>query len=370
MAVMANLKAQSDYYNLRKPTAGDFLKDVKAKGYHAAWAEWSMWEAMRMSPADIMDVGGATYAFLINGCAPALNWTALFKPGETVRLRVINASAMTTFDVRIPGLKLTVVAADGSDIEPLEVEEFRIGVAETYDLHVRPEADQAYCIFAQAQDRTGYARGTLASRQGQTAPVPPMDPRPVRTMGDMGMDMQAMGGTRRGAALRLEELANNPSVDNVAAVVKSRLDEAGDGLDGNGRALLYYGDMRALVSSPALPPSRDVTLHLTGNMQRFTWGFDGKRFSQAEPIGLALGERVRFILINDTMMEHPIHLHGFLFALENGQDDAPPIKHTVNVKPAEKVSFVFTADTPGAWAFHCHLMYHMEAGMFRTVLVA
>jgi FtsP/CotA-like multicopper oxidase with cupredoxin domain len=165
-------------------------------------------------------------------------------------------------------------------------------------------------------------------------------------------------------------LKGQPQVDNVAISTQDRQGEAGNGLDGNGRLVLTYANLRALTSSNMVAPTREIEFHLTGNMERWVWGFDGKRFSEAEPIRVKLGERVRFALINDTMMEHPIHLHGFLFEVENGQGDRLPLKHTINVKPAERVSFVYTADLPGHWAFHCHLMYHMETGMFRTVLVA
>jgi len=395
MAVMANLKQQSSYYNLHERTVGDYLAEAKAKGLKATIDDWAMWAGMRMSPADIMDVSGATYTYLVNGQPPAANWTGLFKPGEKVRLRVINGSSMSTFDVRIPGMAMTVVAADGSDVEPVSVREFRIGVAETYDVIVQPE-DRAYTLFAQAQDRTGYARGTLAPRPGMSAEIPPMDPRPERTMVDMGMSM----GSKNMAGMNMKGMAGmapakpepklapaamvvnadgvdpktlkgNPQVDNLAEAVRSRLGEPGEGEEDNGRKVLVYTDLRALKPDPETrPPDRELQFHLTGNMRRFVWGFDGKTFSDSEAIRLKLGERVRFTLINDTMMEHPIHLHGYLFSLENGQDGALPLKHTLNVKPAEKTSVVFTADTPGHWAFHCHLMFHMESGMFRTVVVA
>ncbi|MBA3811750.1 MAG: copper resistance system multicopper oxidase [Caulobacteraceae bacterium] len=391
MTVIGNLKQQGNYYNFHQRTLGTFADDVKRKGFKATWTDWTMWGAMRMSPTDIMDVTGATYTFLVNGRPPAANWTGLFKPGERVRLRFINGAAMSTFDVRIPGLPLKVVAADGGDVDPVTVDEFRIGVAETYDVIVEP-GDRAYTLFAQAQDRTGYARGTLAPRPGMSAAVPPMDPRPMRTMTDMGMDgmgaMAGMEGMDAGAMAMAtgsaeapvvvnadgvdpESLEGQPMVDNVAMKTQSRQDQAGDGLDGSDRRVLTYGDLRALKpDTNTRPPSRDIEYHLTGNMQRWTWGFDGKKFSGSSPIHIELGERVRFVLINDTMMEHPIHLHGFLFSLENGQAGAAPLKHTVNVKPGERVGFVFTADTPGHWAFHCHLLYHMESGMFRTVVVA
>jgi CopA family copper-resistance protein len=423
MNIFSNLKEESDYYNFHQRTLGDFLKEAHEKGFGSTWANWSMWAKMRMGPTDIMDVSGATYTFLVNGRPPAANWTALFKPGERVRLRFINSGSMTTFDVRIPGLPLTVVAADGSDVQPVTVDEFRIGVAETYDVMVEPRSDLAYAIFAQAQDRSGYARGTLAPRPGMVAPVPPMDPRPVRTMTDMGtggmkgmnggptdakpggtapglnmsgmdmpgmdmpgMDMSGMSHAAMAAktsapakapiivnadGVDLRTMAGMPSVQSITSSPTSRLDEAGDGLDGSGRKVLVYADLRALTPDPdTRPPDREVQFHLTGNMERYVWGFDGKKFSQSKPVHVKLGERVRFTLINDTMMEHPIHLHGFLFSVENGQDGALPLKHTINVKPAEKMSFVYTADTPGRWAFHCHLLFHMDAGMFRTVLVA
>ncbi|HEY5106996.1 MAG TPA: copper resistance system multicopper oxidase [Caulobacteraceae bacterium] len=408
MAVVANLKQQGDYYNFHQRTLGTFVADTHRKGFEATLADWSMWGRMRMSPTDIMDVTGATYTFLVNGRPPAANWTALFAPGERVLLRFINSAAMSTFDVRIPGLPLTIVAADGSEVEPVAVDQFRIGVAETYDVIVTPSADQAYTIFAQAEDRTGYARATLATRAGMSAPVPHMDPRPLRTMADMGMAGMAMGGMKMsgsdrtgmdmgdaqkpadsmagmdmggGTAAKVpaanadrvdpKSLTGRVNVDNVAMETQDRQDEPGAGLAAEDRRTLVYADLKALKPGQEAPPAdRDIEFHLTGNMQRWTWGFDGKKFSQAGPIDVRLGETVRFVLINDTMMEHPIHLHGFLFSLENGNTGKLPLKHTVNVKPGERVGIVFIADTPGRWAFHCHLLYHMETGMFRTVLVA
>ncbi len=400
MTIVSNLKQQSDYYNYHRRTLGTFANDVRRDGLKPTLQERLMWGKMRMSPTDIMDVTGATYTFLVNGRAPAANWTALFNTGEKVRLRFINSSSMTTFDVRIPGLPLAIVAADGGDIEPVTVGEFRIGVAETFDVIVEPPEEMAYTIFAQAQDRSGFARATLAPRAGMAAAVPAMDPPALRTMADMGMggmagmagmdmskmDMSGTPGTGNDnpamAGLRPSDAAANadgvasaslhgdPNVDNVAMQPRSRLGEAGTGLENNGRRVLLYSDLKALQpATDTRAPSRDIEFHLTGNMERWVWGFDGKKFSQVGPIHVALGERVRFVLINDTMMEHPIHLHGFLFSLENGQDSHLPLKHTVNVKPGERLSFVFTADTPGHWAFHCHLLYHMETGMFRTVVV-
>jgi CopA family copper-resistance protein len=391
MSIVANLKQQSDYYDQQRRTLGTLRDDIGQSGLNSSLQDRLMWGRMRMSPTDISDVTGSTYTFLVNGQPPAANWTALFTPGERVRLRFINASAMTTFDVRIPGLPLTVVAADGSDIEPVSVGEFRIGVAETYDVIIAPPTDQAYTLFAQAQDRSGFARATLAPRSGMSAAVPALDPRPLRTLVDMGMgasmagmDMSSMKGMDMSAASRAaaptagpnapdvdrKPLPGEPDVDHTVAHPTDRLGEPGTGLENNGRRVLVYTDLRALNPDPdTRAPERTLEFHLTGNMERWVWGFDGRKFSQAGPVRIKLGERVRFVLINDTMMEHPIHLHGFLFSLENGHEGHLPLKHTINVKPGERLSFVYTADTPGHWAFHCHLMYHMETGMFRTVLV-
>jgi len=384
--IVSNLKFQSDYYNYGQRTLGTFVEDVNSKGLAATVADRLEWGKMRMSPTDILDVSGATYTYLLNGQPPGANWTALFRPGERVRLRFINGSSMSIFDVRIDGLPMTVVQADGNDVVPVTVDEFRISVAETYDVIVQPTADRAYTILAQAEDRTGYARGTLATRPGMTAAIPPMDPRPLRTMSDMGMggmqhgsmsgmDHGSMPGMNHGSMPGMEaspeakKLEGSVGVDNVAMMPTERLNRAGEGFP-PGRRVLAYTDLRATrPGSDPRPPSRDITLHLTGNMERFIWGFDGKKFSEAEPIVLQRGERVRFVLINDTMMEHPIHLHGLWSELENGQGAYRPYKHTINVKPGEKLSYLVTADVPGRWAYHCHLLYHMEMGMFREVRV-
>jgi FtsP/CotA-like multicopper oxidase with cupredoxin domain len=368
MTIVSNLKQQGDYYNHHQRTVGTFLSDVSRNGLGPTIEERLMWGRMRMSPTDIMDVTGATYTFLVNGQPPAANWTALFKTGERLRLRFINSASMSTFDVRIPGLSLKVVQADGGDVEPVQVDELRIGVAETYDVIVEPKIEQAYTVFAQAEDRSGYARATLAPRAGMSGLIPAMDPRPVRTLSDMGM--ASMTGMKMDG-VDPKGLDGQPYVDNVAMHAERRLTEAGDGLDGNGRQVLTYAQLKALVpAAPARPAEREIEFHFTGNMQRWVWGFDGKKFSEAPPVHVSLGERVRFVVINDTMMEHPIHLHGYVFEVENGQDGRLPLKHTINVKPGERMSFVYTADTPGHWAFHCHLLYHMETGMFRTVIVA
>src|SRR5262249_3092330 len=368
--IVSNLKFQSNYYNYGQRTLGTFIDDAQRKGLSKTVADRLEWGKMRMSPTDILDVSGATYTYLINGQPARANWTALFRPGERVRLRFINGSAMSIFDVRIDGLPMTVVQADGNDVAPVTVDEFRISVAETYDVIVQPEAHRAYTVFAQVEDRTGYARGTLAPRPGMAGAIPPMDPRPLRTMTDMGM-----GGMEHGEMPGMElspegkRLEGAVGVDNVAMMPTERLNRAGEGLP-QGRRVLSYADLRATrAGSDPRPLSRQMTLHLTGNMERFLWGFDGKKFSEAEPIVLQRGGRVRFVLINDSMMEHPIHLHGLWSELENGHGEYRPYKHTINVKPGGKLSYLVTADEPGRWAYHCHLLYHMETGMFREVRV-
>ncbi len=417
--VMGNLKFQADYYNRQQRTLGTFVQDVSRQGLAATISDRLMWGEMRMSPTDILDISGATYTYLINGQPPAANWTALFRPGERVRLRFINGSAMSIFDVRIPDLPMTIVQADGIDVRPVAVDEFRIGTAETYDVIVEPREDRAFTLFVQAEDRSGFARATLAPRAGMAAPVPPLDPRPMRTMADMGMEHGSMGGmpmdhgamsgmghgamaataptaaagmaggahAGHGAmpmpspAAPVASMGNGThspptylegrvGVDNVAMNTTSRIDDPGAGF-APGRRVLRYTDLQALTPARASrPPSRDIVLHLTGNMERFMWGFDGKKYSEApEPIVLRYGERVRFVLINDTMMEHPMHLHGMFSELENGHGEYRPLKHTVLVKPAERLSFLVDADAYGRWAFHCHLLFHMEAGMFREVRV-
>ncbi len=377
---------------------------------------------------DLADVGASVYTYLINGKPPLANWTALFEPGQRVRLRFINGSAMTYFDVRIPGLKMTVVAADGNAIVPVEVDEFRMATAECYDVIVKPDADRAYTIFVQPLSRGAYARGTLAPKRGMTAEIPPMDPVPTRTMLEMGKsmgdqsqmssmpaksDMHSMHaagnhGVRvmhhpfyitRPEIFGIEPLPQpgphtprfipapgtpvpvvqrdsvpikiGPSISSVAANPQPRLADPGDGVRDNGRRVLSYADLRALFPGvDGRPPSREIELHLTGNMSRYIWGFDGFAYPNAEPVRMKLGERLRIILINDTMMEHPIHLHGLWGELENGNGAYLPYKHTISLKPAEKLSYLVSADTPGHWAYHCHLLYHLEAGMFRAVIVS
>ncbi len=415
--VLAKLKKQSDYYNQHKRTVGDFIDDVSEMGWSAAVADRKMWAEMKMSPTDLADVSGYTYTYLMNGLAPDGNWTGIFKPGEKIRLRFINASAMTYFDVRIPGLKMTVVAADGQHVKPVSVDEFRIAVAETYDVIVEPDSEQAYTVFAQSMDRTGYARGTLAVQEGLSAPVPSPDPRPLIAMGDMGMDHGSMGGMDHGnmagmdhgsmagmdhgsmqggmAGMDHSQMAgmdhsgmagmagmagamqahpasetNNPLVDMQTMTPTHKLDDPGIGLRDNGRRVLTYSDLRSTFLDPdGREPSRTIELHLTGHMEKFSWSFDGIKFSDAEPLRLKYGERVRITLVNDTMMTHPIHLHGMWSDLEDANGNFLVRKHTIDMPPGSKRSYRVTADALGRWAYHCHLLLHMEMGMFREVRV-
>jgi FtsP/CotA-like multicopper oxidase with cupredoxin domain len=368
--IYATLKRQSDYYNFNKPTVGDFLADVRARGWNAARADQRMWNSMRMNPSDLADVGGYAYTYLLNGTAPAGNWTATFTPGQRVRLRIINGSSMSFFDLRIPGLKLTVVAADGQDIEPVSVDELRIGTAEVYDVIVTP-GDAAYTIFAQAMDRSGYARGTLAPRAGLAAEVPAPDAPVLLSMSDMGMHHEGMDHSQMGSPPTHAPAERGPIVDMQAAMVMPRLDDPGVGLRDNGRRVLTYGDL-ATLGGPidARDAAREIELHLTGHMERYIWSFNGQKFSAAAPLEFRHGERLRVTLVNDTMMTHPIHLHGMWSELVDPGGEFVARKHTVMVQPGQRLAYDVTADALGSWAYHCHLLYHMEAGMFRTVIVA
>ena len=472
--VMAKLKKQSDYYNHHKRTVGDFIDDVSKQSWSAAVADRKMWAEMKMNPTDLADVSGDTYTYLMNGQAPNGNWTGIFKPGEKLRLRFINGSAMSYFDVRIPGLKMTVVAADGQYVQPVSVDEFRIAVAETYDVIVEPVTEEAYTIFAQSMDRTGYARGTLAVREGLKAPVPAIDPRPLLTMDDMGMggmagmdhgsmagmgggdmkqgdmsgmagmdhskmqgmdqgDMTGMTGMGSGdmtnmagmdhskmagmdkgdmsnmagmdhskmagmdkgdmsnmagmAGMDHSQMAgmggmggemqshpasetNNPLVDMQAMNPTPKLNDPGIGLRNNGRRVLTYSDLKSTFQDPdGREPNRTIELHLTGHMEKFSWSFNGIKFSDAEPLRLKYGERLRITLVNDTMMTHPIHLHGMWSDLEDENGKFMVRKHTIDMPPGTKRSYRVTADALGRWAYHCHLLFHMEMGMFREVRV-
>jgi CopA family copper-resistance protein len=439
--VFAKLKKQSDYYNFHQRTVGDFLRDVRTKGLRPTLADRKMWGEMRMTPTDLADVSGYTYTYLLNGTAPAGNWTGIFKPGERVRLRFINGSAMSYFDVRIPGLKMTVVAADGQYVHPVTVDEFRIATAETFDVIVEPSGQDAFTIFAQSNDRTGFAAGTLAVREGLRAAIPHLDPRPMLTMADMGHggmghDMGAMGTEAQtpgaptpadpraghtmppaavpanppkgqatpqkptppdphaghaapqapaapdphaghdmsamtgGMQQHPDSESGNPLVDMQTMTPTSRLDDPGIGLRDNGRRVLTYADLRSLFDDPdGREPGRTIELHLTGHMERFAWSFNGIKFSGAEPLRLTYGERLRIVLVNDTMMTHPIHLHGMWSDIEDDTGQFHVRKHTVDMPPGTKRSYRVTADALGRWAYHCHLLFHMEAGMFREVRV-
>ncbi len=393
--VYANLKRMSDYYNYQLPDFQKFIQDARADGVGAALSKRRLWNQMRMNPADLGDVSATTYTYLANGASPAANWTALAKAGERVRLRLINGSSSTFFDVRIPGLKMTVVSADGQQVEPVTVEEIRMGVAETYDVIVEPTDDRAYTIFAQSMDRTGYARATLAPRPGMHAEVPPLDPKSWLTMEDMGMkmdggsmpgmDMSGMGdmqgmdmsgtdtkGTGSTPSMSMKGMkSRDPAVDMHVTSPDRGLDDPGPRLRGNGRRVLTYADLHTVGGAiDKRGATREIQLRLTGSMQRFIWGFDGKKFSEAEPVRFDHGERLRIVLSNDTMMAHPIHLHGMFGELEADNGDVLVRKHTFVVQPGKQLSYLVTADNPGQWAYHCHLLYHMEAGMFREVIVA
>ena len=439
--VFAKLKKRSDYYNYRQRTVGDFFRDVRKQGFKAAAADRKMWGEMRMNPTDIADVSGATYTYLMNGVPPAGNWTGMFKPGERVRLRFINGSAMSYFDVRIPGLKMTVVAADGLHVHPVTVDEFRIATAEAYDVIVEPQGQDAYTIFAQSNDRTGFAAGTLAVREGLRAEVPQLDRRAMLTMADMGhgghgghaghqmpaqapapaatdphaghqmpaqpsapaaadphaghnMPAQKPADPHAGHQMPAPQPADphaghsmpakvdsgpvqhpasekgNPLVDMQTTTPTSRLDDPGIGLRDNGRRVLTYADLKSVFDDPdGREPGRTIELHLTGHMERFAWSFNGIKFSDAEPLRLNYGERLRIVLVNDTMMTHPIHLHGMWSDIEDDEGKFHVRKHTVDMPPGTRRSYRVTADALGRWAYHCHLLFHMEAGMFREVRV-
>lgn len=406
MRVLAKLKSQSDYYNYNRPTTFDFLRDVSATGISAALSKRKMWNQMRMNPTDLADLSSATLTYLMNGTTPAGNFSALFNPGERVRLRFINGSGNTFYDVRIPGLKLTVIQADGVNVEPVTVDEFRFGSGETYDVLVSP-ADEPYTIFAQSMERTGYARGTLTPRAGLQAAVPDLDPVQwlsmtdmMGAMGAMGagsaaeMDHSSMSGMDHGAmamdhsqhpvagsassafavpgkTVRHARTEYGPTTDMRVDMPRTSLDDPGVGLRGNGRRVLTLADLSTIGG--ALDPrgaEREIELHLTGNMERYSWSFDGLEFGSSTPVHLRHGERVRIILQNDTMMTHPMHMHGMWSELEDVDGNFVARRHTIPVQPAQRISYLVNADAVGRWAWHCHLMFHMESGMFREVVVA
>lgn len=373
--IISNIKKSPHYYNYNQRTIGDFLADVEQKGFQSAWHNARQWGQMRMSPTDLADV--RYDAFLLNGKTNEQNWTGIFKPGERVRLRFINASAMSMYDVRIPGLKMTVVQADGQYVEPVPVDEFRFAVAETYDVIVTPEADQAYTIAAEAIDRSGFALGTLAPREGMRGSEPTPRPRSLLTMADMGHDMDhdTMDMEHSGHDMNHDDMEMDHSSHDISESDKSAMQSGwADASTPKGHKALQYRDLRALeTQQDQRPAAREIEVVLGGNMQRFIWTINGRKFSDPDfqPIQLRYGERVRLSFKNNTMMAHPMHLHGMFVQLENGQPAAKlPNKHTVNVPPGDSYSVLLTADEPGEWAFHCHLLYHMAAGMMSKVVVA
>ena len=392
MEQLRKLKAMGGYFNHNRQTLAGLLK-----GKDQSQADRAMWGKMRMDPTDISDVNGSTYSYLINGHGPQENWTGLFSPGERVRLRIINASAMTNFNVRLPGLPMTVVAADGQHVQPVETDEFQIAIAETYDVIIHPKDDMAYGLIAESIDRSGQCRATLAPRMGMVAAIPAIRERPLLTMKDMGMgDMDMSGGgdhsahgpaapatdsmagmDMSGGSMKMRDPSVAPQVKmgpGVASLAPMPMDRTGErptGLEKVDHRVLTYRDLKSLdANADTRKPSRELDLHLTANMERYMWSFDGVKFSEkAEPIPFRHNERVRLNLINDTMMPHPIHLHGHFFEVVTGSAGHHPVKHTVNVLPGGKVSIDLTANALGDWAFHCHMMLHMVAGMFRVVTV-
>jgi CopA family copper-resistance protein len=377
--IFTRLKQEGGFFNRQRETL------LAQRSESLSREDRRMFARMRMDPSDISDVTGAAYTLLVNGHSPAENWTGLFRPGERVRLRIINAAAQTTFNFRIPGLRMILMATDGIDMRPVEIDEFQIGNAETYDFLVEP-GDQAYTIVAESIDRSAMARATLAPRLGMTAPVPPLRERPTLSMRDMGMagmDHGAMGHETGGETAAMDHsnmaMRDGSRVDfpvgvGVEMIAPNPVDRTGDpgiGLENVGHRILTYRDLASLAPNrDTRAPTRRIDIHLTGNMERFMWSMDGERLSEnPEPYRFARDERVRLRLINDTMMTHPMHLHGHFFEIVNGQGASQPMKHTVKVLPGGFVDLDLTADAPGDWAFHCHLLYHMHAGMMRVVTV-
>ena len=393
VALFARLKKMPGYDNHAKRTVADFFHDTGRSGLSATLADRGMWGRMRMTPTDLSDVNGNTYTYLMNGTTALGNWTALFRSGEKLRLRFINGSSMTHFDVRIPGLKMTVVAADGQYVHPVTVDEFRIATAEVYDVIVEPSGQDAFTIFAQDMGRTGYVSGTLAVREGLRAPIPSLDPRPILTMSDMGVaDMHMAGMSMADTSMPgmdmpasppahvpdampamnmdMRPARGNPLVDMRSPSPTPRLDDPGIGLRDNGRTVLSYAMLRSAFDDPdGREPGRDIELHLTGHMDKFAWSFNGEKFSSAQPLRFNYGERLRIVLVNDSMMTHPIHLHGMWSDLEDAHGEFHVRKHTIDMPPGTRRSYRVRADAIGNWAYHCHLLYHMEAGMMRTVEV-
>ena len=350
--ILGHLKMDSDYYQYKRRTLGDLAKDVSEQGLTPALRNARDWGQMRMLETDLSDVSG--YTFLTNGKSPAQNWTGLFNIGERVKLRIINAGTMTMFDVRIPGLKMLVVAADGQDIVPVEVDEFRMGTAETYDIIITPTEDKAYTFVAESLDREGFALGTLAPRAGMKGEIPTHRARARLTMADMNMEQM---------------MRDDPNMDMSNMDMNSgwALTNAPEGTK-----VLSYDELQTLrPKTDVRAPTREITVRLGGNMQRYIWTMNGRTFNPMHGIDVAYNERVRIMYINETMMAHPIHLHGMFVQLDNGMDAAQmPNKHTTIVPPGQSLSVILTADQVGAWPFHCHLLFHMATGMMTTLNVA
>ncbi|ATS22528.1 copper resistance protein CopA [Xanthomonas phaseoli pv. phaseoli] len=395
-ALFRRLKQMPSHDNYAQRTVGDFLRDAREDGLRATLADRGMWGRMRMTPTDLSDVNANTYTYLLNGVAPAGNWTGLFKPGEKVLLRFINGASMTYFDIRIPGLRMTVVAADGQYVHPVSVDELRIAAAETFDVIVEPLGQDAFTLFAQDMGRTGFACGTLAVQPGLQAPIPALDRRAILTMQDMGHGegmhhaLPAMHGVPGMLAAHGMHTMHshddaqapdkaphhpasetgNPLIDMRSNATAPRLDDPGVGLRDNGRRVLCYADLHSLFEDPdGREPARDIELHLTGHMEKFAWSFDGIAFASAQPLRLQYSERLRIVLVNDTMMQHPIHLHGMWSDLEDARGNFQVRKHTIDMPPGTRRTYRVRADALGRWAYHCHLLYHMEAGMMREVRV-
>ncbi|HAV4219961.1 copper resistance system multicopper oxidase [Acinetobacter baumannii] len=443
-SIMKNLKKSAEYYQNRRETVSDVLKQVKTQGLKATWQDRSMWNQMRMLKTDMSDVTG--YTFLVNGKTPQQNWTGNFKAGDKVRLRFINASAMSFFDVRIPNLKMTVVGADGQPVKPVAIDEFRIGTAETYDVIVEPKQPN-YQIEAESIDRSGFAIGTLHNENTQAVgPVQMPTPRPraLLTMDDMGMshgggsnehaghqmnmqhDMSAMPEMKKETTqanhdhtmMKMDHDMKNMSSDghdhsmmhmkhdmsamsemnhDMQAMSSSEHDHAMMNMNHEmpaqsenkpkkdepvygwanastpaGMKALQYSDLQSLTPQPdTRVPERELVIRLGGNMERYIWTINGKKFSDTTPLQVKYGERIRLKFVNDSMMAHPMHLHGMFMQLENGQQaENLPNKHTIIVPPGKTVTALLTADALGEWAIHCHLLYHMSAGMMNKLIVA
>ena len=436
--IMKNIKKEADYYQNRRETVFDVLKQVKRDGLKATWQDRSMWNQMRMLKTDMSDVTG--YTFLMNGKTPQQNWTGNFKAGEKVRLRFINASAMSFFDVRIPNLKMTVVSADGQPVKPVPVDEFRIGTAETYDVIVEPKQAH-YQIEAESIDRTGFSVGTLheeSSPAVKQIEMPKPRPRSLLTMEDMGMnhdmssmkgmdhdmssmkdmnhDMSSMKGmnhdmsSMKGMDHDMSSMKDmnhdmssmkgmnhdmssmkgmdhdmssmkgmNHDMPMNSATVKAASDKNDNTVFGwanastpEGNKALQYSDLQSLdPQKDTRAAEREIEIRLGGNMERYIWTINGKKFNEADPLVVKYGERIRLKFVNDSMMAHPMHLHGMFMQLENGQDPSNmPNKHTVIVPPGKTITTLLTADELGEWAIHCHLLYHMSAGMMNKLIVA